>query len=124
MQNRFCQLLMALALIVTIGAHWAVLQSVAWVGMLATNARTYSLPEAITRTFDGQHPCRLCHVIAAGKQTEQKQPVSKIETKIDFWLTLAGCELIPPAQTLYSRPVSVFPPLRLESPPTPPPRFV
>ncbi|MCG3147319.1 MAG: hypothetical protein PCFJNLEI_00758 [Verrucomicrobiae bacterium] len=122
MQNRFSQFLMVLTLIGAIGAHWALLQSVAWVGMLATNARAYSLTEAITRTFDGQHPCQLCHAIAAGKQAEQNQSPTKFITKIDFWLTPSSCQLFPPTAWDYSRPVIAIPPPRLESPPAPPPR--
>ncbi len=31
-----------------------------------------SVEEAISSTFDGQHPCRMCDVISGGKQTEER----------------------------------------------------
>src|SRR5690349_4015791 len=56
--------LLIVALLSASGTHWLVLQSVAWTTMLASNLRTSSLGEALERTFDGRHPCRLCRQIA------------------------------------------------------------
>ena len=58
------------ALVATTGAHWALLQSVAWTTMLADNLRAYSLSESVARTFDGKFPCPICKAIAAGKKSE------------------------------------------------------
>ncbi|MCC6234859.1 MAG: hypothetical protein IT580_19610, partial [Verrucomicrobiales bacterium] len=51
---------LALALVLATGLHWAVLQGVAWTGMLVTYSRDASLAEAVSRTLDGEHPCALC----------------------------------------------------------------
>jgi hypothetical protein len=64
--------LVVLALVLSTGLHWAALQTVAWTTMLADNLRQQSLTQAVSQTFDGQHPCCLCKAIAAGKQSEKK----------------------------------------------------
>jgi hypothetical protein len=69
---RFSKFLVVVALVATTGLHWAVLQSVAWTTMLASNLRTQSLAEAVTHTFDGRHPCCLCKTIAATKNPGRK----------------------------------------------------
>jgi len=75
-----------LVLVLSLGLHWAFLQSVAWVGMIVSYSHDASLAEAVSRTFDGKHPCCLCEMIQKGradeKQQEPKQnvkPVSKID---------------------------------------------
>jgi len=60
------------ALVLITGAHWAALQTVAWTTMLANNLRTQSVSEAVSHTFDGEHPCPLCRAIAAAKKSEKK----------------------------------------------------
>jgi hypothetical protein len=57
---RLCKLAVVSALVVTLGAHWALLQTVAWVGMIITYSQETTLAEAVEMTFDGEHPCRLC----------------------------------------------------------------
>ena len=123
MRVRFGKFLMVLTLIVAIGGHWAFLQSVAWVGMLANNVRQCSLTEAIEKTFDGQHPCPLCKVIANGKKAEQKQTLVKIETKLDFWLEPSGPLLVAPLLAGNPCAYTEMFQSRFDSPPTPPPRL-
>ena len=52
------------------GAHWVVLQGTAWTGMLVSRAVSTSVSEAISSTFDGQHPCAICSAIAEGRCNE------------------------------------------------------
>jgi len=121
-KKQFGQFLIAFTLITAIGGHWALLQSVAWVGMLANNARHGSLSEAIEKTFDGNHPCGLCKVVSAGKKAEQKQTIVKVGAKLDFWLEPATCLLIAPRLAGYI-PLQVHAfTARVETPPSPPPR--
>ena len=112
------------ALIISIGGHWTLLQSVAWMGMFVNNVRSCSLTEAFEKTFDGQHPCALCKVVAAGKKSEQKQPLTKLEVKIDFWFAPANCLVVAPPRTAYEFSLADAFSSRVESPPTPPPRLV
>src|SRR5262245_52811445 len=82
--RRIGHLLVLFALLTAIGAHWVVLQSVAWTTMLADNLRTASFPVAVERTFDGKHPCSLCKQIAKGKQTEKKAEFRVELNKFEF----------------------------------------
>ena len=62
-----------LALVLTLGLHWALLQTVAWTGMVINYSQANPFPEAVSMTFDGEHPCRLCKVIKQGRTEEQRQ---------------------------------------------------
>src|SRR5437588_11570426 len=74
----------ALALASSIGLHWTFLQAVAWAGMIVSYSQEAPLGEAVVKTFDGQHPCKLCRQIAQGKQSEKKSE-SKFELrKLEF----------------------------------------
>lgn len=104
------------------GASWGVLQSVAWTRMLAENLRTSSFTEAVVRTFDGQHPCPLCKVIAKAKKSEKRVEYPQTLTKFEFPLT-AQCSLFLPPALFESVPTTgVFVESLPQQPPTPPPR--
>jgi len=65
--------LLVLALVLSLGLHWAFLQSVAWTGMLVNYSQDASFTEAWSKTFDGKHPCKLCTSIQKGRAAEKKQ---------------------------------------------------
>lgn len=71
-----------LVLVLTLGLHWALLQTVAWTGMLVSYSRDGSFTEAVSKTFDGQHPCCMCKAIKQGRTEEKQQekiaPVNKL----------------------------------------------
>ncbi|NBU69391.1 MAG: hypothetical protein EBS49_07260 [Verrucomicrobia bacterium] len=71
----------SLALFLVIGGPWAVLQTVAWTKMMVDYSRGASLTEAVTKTFDGEHPCGLCKKISKVRQGEQKSPLVILQTK-------------------------------------------
>ena len=81
---RFGHVLLAVALLAATGAHWTVLQSVAWTTMLADNLRTASFTQALQRTFDGRHPCSLCKQITAGRKSEKKAEFPLQFQKLEF----------------------------------------
>ena len=81
---RFGQILMIAAMLAITGGHWVALQTVAWTTMLADNLRTGSLKEAVTQTFDGEHPCPICKQIAAGKKSEKKTEATFSAKKFEF----------------------------------------
>ncbi len=63
------------------GAQLPLLQMVAWTGMLVGNLWQHDAAEAVTRTFDGKHPCALCAFVkeAESQPTENKSvPVAKV----------------------------------------------
>ena len=119
---RLGKVLVVFALVSTLSAHWALLQTVAWTTMLAGNLQSGSLHDAVTKTFDGQHPCCLCKAIAAAKKTEQKNQAVSQDLKLDFLLAQESLVLIAPSR------LELFPrkDLSAESvslkPLTPPPR--
>ena len=114
-----------LVLVLSLGLHWALLQSIAWVGMIASYSRVASLAEALSKTFDGKHPCCLCKLIQKGraeeKQQEQKQKV-KPGSKIDLGLVWqrAAFEFTAPRAPILSFAMGA--PSRHEAPPKPRPR--
>lgn len=86
------------SLVATLGAHWALLQTVAWTTMLADNLHSNSFHAAVTKTFDGKHLCPLCKAIAAGKKSEQKSRFLFQSQKLEFSLSKENVALIAPAQ--------------------------
>ena len=110
-------------LIFALGGHWTILQSVAWVTMVASYSQTAPLKAALVKTFDGEHPCSICKFVATGKKSEQKQETQKLLRKLDFFLAATPACLFPPVpEALHFKP----PPsagARNETPPTPPPRM-
>ena len=112
----------ALMLTLAVGGHWAILQSVAWIGMTISYSQEMTLSVALKKTFDGQHPCKLCNVVKEGKQAERKHDTLKIETKLDFFC-LRGAAYHPPDFSFFLlSSFDEFAFARLETPPTPPPR--
>lgn len=63
------------------GAHWMALQCTAWTGMLVSRAISTSVPEALSSTFDGQHPCALCSAIAEGRCNEDDAGAGFVSSK-------------------------------------------
>ncbi len=126
MVNRFARFLLVAALMVSIGAQWAVLQSAAWVGMAVSySLHEGSVTEGLSKTFDGRHPCALCDVVTKGKQSEKKDPVesaSKVkltlfsQTHMIFAVVPSGHHFAPAENEAALR--------RLISPPVPPPRGI
>ncbi len=77
-----------LLLVLTLGLHWTLLQTIAWTGMIVNYSRDGSFSEAVSKTFDGRHPCCLCKAIKQGR-AEEKQQQQKQETKPDGKIKLA-----------------------------------
>jgi hypothetical protein len=87
-----------LALVTMLGAHWTLLQTVAWTTMFADNLQSNSFQVAAEKTFDGKHPCCLCKAIAAGKQSEKKTELSFQSQKLEFPPVKENSVLIAPSQ--------------------------
>lgn len=105
--------------------HWALLQTVAWTGMVISYSQRASLEEAVSKTFDGKHPCALCKAIQKGRAEEQKRDEKKLNSslKLDFavvwqktqFIFASGHQLIPSPD--------INTPARQEEPPKPRPRL-
>jgi hypothetical protein len=78
---RTSQYLLIGTLLVSMGGHLALLQTIAWGNMLVDYSSKGSLTEAVGKTFDGEHPCHLCKVVKKSKSEEKKKPLLKSEMK-------------------------------------------
>ena len=110
------------ALCCAIGLHWVALQSFAWTSMLIEYSKGAPLCQAIAQTFDGAHPCSLCHIVAAGKASEKKSDIQSPLPRIDIICVVRGIQLITPL-VLFQYALRDFYVSEIEqSPPVPPPR--
>jgi hypothetical protein len=119
---RIGKFLVAIALVTMLGAHWELLQTVAWTTMLADNLRTHSLSESVARTFDGKFPCPICKAIAAGKKSEKKSESTLQTQKLEFPTFKDNPLLTAPADFQFLPQMNFFAESSVQKPLTPPPR--
>jgi hypothetical protein len=105
-----------------IGGHWTLLQSAAWVRMAVNFSKQDSVGVALEKTFDGKHLCKLCKFVRAGKASEKKQELQKLEGKLDFHFLAGTCGLFPPRPSRHFTPVTEHADVRADAPLLPPPR--
>jgi hypothetical protein len=74
------------ALFVSVGGHFALVQTLAWGNMLLKYSNGSSVTEAAKKTFDGEHPCHLCKVVKESRKQEDKKTLVKAESKMDVTL--------------------------------------
>ena len=122
MLRRIEQWLVVTLLVITIGGHWAVLQSAAWAGMLVSYSRAATVQEAWSKTFDGQHPCKLCRIVKTGQAQEKKQDLVKVEIKLESTLAANGMLFLPPKPGPFFRLKTERALIRADAPLLPPPR--
>ena len=114
---------MVIALVLSTGLHWAALQTVAWTTMLAANlASQQSLTEAVSQTFDGEHPCPLCKAIAAAKKSEKKSDALTLKLKIEYPPVADKLVLVAPRIFKTFQADCRFADSLATKPPVPPPR--
>ncbi len=113
-----------LTLFLSAGGHWAVLQSIAYTGMLIEFAQKDSLGIAVQKTFDDRFACGLCPKIRAGYTKERQAPpaVSGSEHLPEFTVQTVDPLFFVPTKVaeipFVPRPQIDF----SNAPPTPPPR--
>lgn len=114
-----------LVLCLMMGLDWIALQTVAWTTMLVTNAhKTSSLAEAVSRTFDGEHPCDLCKRINSTKDSQKKPTAQPAMSKPDLICTARSVRIISFFEIFHYAETAVQFSARGNSPPVPPPRAV
>ena len=114
-----------LVLVLSLGLHWALLQSVAWVGMMVSYSRGAALSEAVSKTFDGKHPCPLCKMIKKGRASEKQQAEKKDfkpNSKTEVGLVWDNVSFILPTHSGQIPSLDLSAPRRSTQPPKPPPR--
>jgi hypothetical protein len=105
----------------SLGCHWGLLQSVAWVGMIVNYSCQGSIKDAMCKTFDGRHPCPLCKLVRAGKAGEKKPDAQLNIKQIDLFAGQTASFAFPPrANSYFSVPHRVT--SRTDVPLLPPPR--
>lgn len=116
------KLAVVLALSCSIGLHWGLFQSLAWLGMVVNYSQDATLKEALVKTFDGKHPCALCKEIAKSKHTDKKSEFPVQAKKFEFLTAHARFIFTAPTHWWLLGATDD----RLKSvgftPPTPPPR--
>lgn len=116
--------LLIAALLAATGGHWTLLQTVAWTNMLATNLRTNCFEEAVVKTFDGQHPCKLCKVVSAGKNSEKQAEFPTLAKKLEFTLPAQPFIFSAPTRFYLQAGTRAQADSTLRIPPVPPPRSI
>jgi hypothetical protein len=115
--------IIVLALCLSIGAHWAFLQSVAWGSMIVSYSRQAPLADALTKTFDGSHPCDLCKHIAAARKSDQKDTAHVGPVKPDLICTTRRHLMMPRSRDFtFAKFLGALISYG-DPPPTPPPRL-
>ncbi len=122
--SRRSKIITVLVLVLNLGLHWALLQSVAWVSMIVHYSQSRPLLQAVVMTFDGDHPCALCSYVSEGRQREREQqqhqfPMQKLESVA---LDLAPFRFLTPESESFRTPAPL-PGRPPEAPPSPPPRL-
>lgn len=106
------------------GAHWDVIQVVAWGRMWLENVQTRSAFDALARTFSPEGMCQVCHSVQAAKHARQENPavpasvldkaplliqagtrVVVAAPDVAFWLSGAAALMPEPRTTRPPRPV-------------------
>lgn len=115
----------ALAIFVVAGGHWGAMQTVAWAGMLWSYTQAEgSLLSGVKKTFDGDHPCKMCKSIKAAKEKERAVPVTLVALKKIESLPAPVCAALPLRgcrEFVFPDPANVKIASRAEAPPVPVP---
>ena len=94
--NRAAKALVILAVALSLGLHWVLLQGVAWTGMFVSFAHQTTISEAFTKTFNGKNPCRICKLVRAGQQSEKATESLLTFEKIESLPCASEVLLMPP----------------------------
>jgi len=121
---RIARLMVVGAICLSLGMHWALLQGIAWTGMLISFASKGTVIEAVQKTLDGQHGCALCHKVKEGRQSNPEQPHQAAQSmqKINAVLVEITTLVAPAGETISFVPLHEVLVRRSELPETPPPR--
>jgi len=91
--------------------------------MIISYSKQQSLCTAIVQTFDGAHPCSLCHVVNKGKNSEKKSDLQLPAPKIDLICVVRTVRLLPLFAPSGYETFDFSSSQISHSPPVPPPRL-
>ena len=122
--RRFVPWTLIIALSLSIGLQWALVQAAAWAGMIVSFSKETTFARAVSMTFDGAHPCRICKAVREGEPKSQSSKRAPVIAKIDLAAPEHGVMIFDrgsvPSVVEYVTALSGRMTLR---PPLPPPRF-
>ena len=106
----------------TLGLHWVMLQSLAWVSMTISYTGETSIYAAVKKALDSETTCVLCRMVDAGKKAGQDDPAIIVAQELEG--------LSPGLHPIVSRPDTFYHEngllaallSRANAPPTPPPQ--
>jgi len=106
------------------GAVLDAVQVIAWGRMFATYAHSFSVGEAVRRTFDGHHPCALCRAVDDARAADRGPAPAPAPLTIKLTLYCHQTEsFVPPAAPGRQTDSEATPGLTRRYPvPVPPPR--
>jgi hypothetical protein len=96
--NSLARIALVVALMVSIGGHWGMLQAIAWATMLRDYTEERGLIDGLKDTFDGEHACAMCEKIASEKQkeTQKKFPLTKAgKEQLAKWHSPLSASVLP-----------------------------
>lgn len=65
--------------------------------MVVSYSRSDSFTTAVKKTFDGEHPCKMCKIVKQGRQAEQEKPAAlKLESKMELFYLAQGVTIYAP----------------------------
>jgi len=113
-----------LLLVLSLGLHWAFLQAVAWTGMLLSYSQQGTFTEAVSKTFDGEHPCKMCQFVEQGRAQERQpdQQAAKASLKLEPSLIWREAVVLPAIPRGWVCGPDIFSSSRNDEPPKPRPR--
>jgi hypothetical protein len=122
--TRIARLVVVGAVCLSLGMHWALLQGIAWAGMLVSFASEGAVIEAVQKTFDGQHGCALCKKVKEGRDSNRELPQETGQSlqKINAVLVEITTLVAPSGETISFAMTREMMVQRNEMPETPPPR--
>ncbi|NDE85322.1 MAG: hypothetical protein EB056_04760 [Verrucomicrobia bacterium] len=86
-----------LAIFLMMGGHWVVLQTVAWTKMVMDYSKQSSVQQALSETFDGEHPCELCKQISRARTGPNKALGVVVFSPKEFSFVVGGfLRVMPP----------------------------
>ncbi|MBN8247379.1 MAG: hypothetical protein J0L84_08040 [Verrucomicrobia bacterium] len=122
--KRSLRLISVVLVCLSLGLHWAALQSVAWTTMVIERTCSGSFGDALVTTFDGQHPCKLCQVVQAGQTADDTAGALVHGLKLEGF---AAVSLVIPGEPPGGQDLGGtflrVPAERSQPPPLPPPRL-
>ncbi len=92
--------------------------------MVVNYSHDGTVGEALTKTFDGKHPCALCKAIAAGKKSEKKSEFPVAGKKFEFSYSVTVFVFSAPTHFWKASGLEERAYCMTHSPPVPPPKLV